>query len=263
MSANYRTLLALGGYCQELQAVIDRATVEGFSIPAAGTLKFVNNLILGMINCGYWAKRDLILNFAYNNSSCENFSRINWKNPNGNLVAKVGAPIYQTDGWKGTASTSAYLNTNWNFLTNSSQYSLNNASRELIVSELGSDTTIFDGASPGFGETMRSGNYNTNRINNSSGFLNAAVDLRGLGYTAIHRVSSTNVELFKKETQYSRTALSTSLLNATLRIHYGAFAAGNSGIAYYSAGAAVVSEGQLFRSIYNNYLTNIGLIPIA
>jgi len=259
----YRTLLAVGGYSPELKAVIARATLEGFTLPSASTLNFCNTLLNSMISSGYWAKRDLILNFAYNDTACENFSRINWKNPTGNLALKVNSPLYQVGGWKGTGSTADYINTQYNLLSSSVQYTLNNASREAILTHAGTVTSMIDGSASGFGEVMRAGNFSTQRINCTNNTLNAAVNLEGLGYTAINRTSSTNVELFKKAVQFSRTQTSTSLVNASQRILNGLFLAGTVCVGYYSIGSEVVAEGQLLRTAYNTYLTNIGLSAIA
>jgi hypothetical protein len=259
----YRTLLAVGGYSPELKAVIARATLEGFTLPSASTLNFCNTLILSMISSGYWAKRDLILNFAYNDTACENFSRINWKNPTGNLALKVASPLYQVGGWKGTGSTADYINTLYNLLSSSVQYTLNNASREAILTHAGTSVSMIDGSATGFVETMRAGTFNSHKINSTNNLLSANVDLAGLGYTAINRTSATNVELFKKAVQFSRTATSTSLTNASQRILNGAFLAGTVCVGYYSIGSQVVTEGQLLRTAYNTYLTNIGLSAIA
>jgi hypothetical protein len=259
----YRTLLAVGGYSPELKAVIDRATLEGFTLPGASTLNFCNTLLLSMISSGYWAKRDLILNFAYNDVNCQNFSRINWKNPTGNLALKVNSPLYQVGGWKGTGSTADYINTQYNLLSSSVQYTLNNASREAILTHAGTTVSMIDGSATGFVETMRAGNFNSHKINSTNNVLSANVDLGGLGYTSINRTSATNVELFKKAVQFSRTAASTSLTNAPQRILNGAFLAGTVCVGYYSIGSEVVVEGQLLRTAYNTYLTNIGLSAIA
>jgi hypothetical protein len=72
-------------FSPELKAVINRANTEGFTLPSKPTLQATDILIQQMIADGYWQKRDLILNYAYNNDAVENFTRINWKNPTGAL----------------------------------------------------------------------------------------------------------------------------------------------------------------------------------
>lgn len=77
-----------GGFLPETQAIINRANLEGFTLPSETTLLTIDVLIKAMITDGYWAKRDLILNFAYNDDNCREFSMINWKNPSGNLATE-------------------------------------------------------------------------------------------------------------------------------------------------------------------------------
>lgn len=94
MSLRYRNILhSLSKYLPETQAIIDRAVLEGFTLPSPATLSYINTLIAVMKADGYWSKRDLILNFAYNDLNCRDFSRINWKNPSGNLATEIN-PFY-------------------------------------------------------------------------------------------------------------------------------------------------------------------------
>lgn len=94
MSLRYRNILhSLSKYLPETQAIINRAVLEGFTLPSTTTLSYINTLIAVMKVDGYWAKRDLILNFAYNDINCRDFSRINWKNPTGNLSTEIN-PFY-------------------------------------------------------------------------------------------------------------------------------------------------------------------------
>lgn len=89
MSLRYRNILhSLSKYLPETQAIINRAVLEGFTLPSSATLTYINTLIAVMKVDGYWAKRDLILNFAYNDENCREFSMINWKNPSGNLATE-------------------------------------------------------------------------------------------------------------------------------------------------------------------------------
>lgn len=443
MNLRYRTLLlSLSKYLPETKAIIDRAVSEGFTLPSTPTLEYINTLIYSMKADGYWSKRDLILNFAYNDLNCQDFSRINWKNPTGALMTRTGftnlipmsevftsgwggvsggvgiadvttAPdstmtgskyygttntsriqrgmsnflrvsidtqitfsmyakadvldelriggagtmqtvmnynlttgvvslisgsvissgmtnvgngwwrcwlsadwlttnffnihtnprfqgtddgifiwgaqlnegttplpyvktttnadtgdiIYNKAGWVGyqTQNSNTFLNTNFNLVTDSIQYTDTDASREVIVQESGFSNSILDGNSTGVGESMRNGNTSAQRIVSNTTNLNSAVNLGGVGYRAINRTSSTNVELFVGDVQNSRTQSNADgITNGNQIIHSGQGGFGGSAnISYYSIGAEVVSEGQLLRAAYNTYLNNIGLTPIA
>jgi len=85
-------------YSPELKAIINRANLEGFTLPSKPTLQATDILIQQMITDGYWVKRDLILNYAYNDDTLEDFTRINWKNPNGNLSTYVRENKYNLCG---------------------------------------------------------------------------------------------------------------------------------------------------------------------
>jgi len=75
-----------GSFSPELKAVINRANTEGFTLPSKPTLQATDILIQQMIVDNYWQKRDLILNYAYNDDAVEDFTRINWKDPSGVLT---------------------------------------------------------------------------------------------------------------------------------------------------------------------------------
>ena len=85
----------------------------------------------------------------------------------------------------------------------------------------------------------------------------------GSGYKAINRTSATDITLVVGATSISGTLASTVIPNQKAFIHRGGFVNGTNTKGYYSIGASVVTEGQIFRTAYNIYLTNIGLSPIA
>jgi hypothetical protein len=85
-------------FLPETQAIVNRAILEGFTLPDQFKLNCIDRLIREMKLSGYWAKRDLILNYAYNDDAVENFTRINWKNPNGNLSTYVRENKYNLCG---------------------------------------------------------------------------------------------------------------------------------------------------------------------
>jgi hypothetical protein len=421
-------------YSPELKAIINRANSEGFTLPSKPTLQAADVLIQQMIADGYWQKRDLILNYAYNDDDVENFTRINWKNPTGtlsdyvrdntlnyNLFAhtenfqdgywrkinstmlnnQTQAPdgsmtgclytangansridrnlttianafplnysiyvkadslstvrfdngtsdyiliVNLTDGsittqtgnlsnvvvqdalngwWRisftitalvttsflavrtnfeagtlfiwgiqltqgnnvlpylanlggknnnvfytkygiiGGDAVTSFIDTNFNYLNDSQQYTLNDASRESVITVAGLNNAIIEGTSAVSPEFIRNGNFNTHRINSGNLNLNSVFSFGGDGYTAINRLSSTDVTLIKKDIVGNRTQNSTILQNLNIWLLSNSSISSNSGIGYYSAGASTVTEGQNFRTAYNTYLTSIGLSPIA
>lgn len=110
------TLLALGNVfgpavplpplvlTPEYQAVIDRATVLGYTKPTRNQQVLQDILMQSFISSGAFAKADLIYVLA--NDAGLNFARINWKNPSTNLLTNVGA-----DPVKFISNFGAYANT--------------------------------------------------------------------------------------------------------------------------------------------------------
>ena len=442
MSTRYRTLLQFTGtgYSSELQAIINRANLEGFIIPAEATLLSIDVLIEAMKASGYWGKRDLILNFCYNDINCRRFSMINWKNPSGALAQEVnlyynllprseefensnwsrisctfiannttapdgnltadlftatattirlqgttniinsilignkynlsiyakagtkdivllrdqlnspngasfnlttvtataignginatitaesygfyrcsvdiiatgtninfgisggvtlgtmwlwGAQLTEGYGLRPYQQTSAsysalqydaigffgsipqgasvpltyYIRTGFNPSVGINQYTLNNASRDVVIHSYVSTNNYLDSAEATVNNLIRFGSSTTElRVNQGANNPVSSLDTSGYGYVAINRINSTNLTLIKQATVLNTTANSTSIYNGEQWI-YASLNRNNAGrYKYYSMGAEVVVDGQLFRTAYNNYLTAIGLSPIA
>ncbi len=430
MSLRYRTILATLGkkYSPELQAIIDRANLEGFTLPSETTLVIIDVLIKAMITDGYWAKRDLILNFAYNDDNCREFSMINWKNPSGSLAteikisdnlfgrseefnagiwSKVSCPIttnsmlapngtttadtinftaltsrlqgnavvivghkynlsvyckpdtltkvglgdnvnttngaifdlttltvtlfgsgtnaiitaepngfyrcsvdltmqtntfmirnhtgaiprqayfwgaqatigyglnpylpttdsfgqlqYGIYGFLGNNSNLPvpFINTNFNPTIGINQYTLNNASRDFVINNTITNSYV-DSAGGTLENVIRLNNF-ANRINSG---VNAVLNLftATLGYKALNRINSTQIVSVNTSVAVTNTLNSTTMSNRKQHLFNSSFSGSAIYLTYYSMGAEVVTEGQLFRTAYNNYLTNIGLTPIA
>jgi hypothetical protein len=422
-------------YSSELRAIINRAIAEGFTLPSVTTLEVIDVLIRQMILDGYWQKRDLILNFAYNDINCRDFSRINWKNPTGNLATEtnpfynlfprseeldnglwskvvttittnntiapdgtltgdlltaggitsrvqgsatinnniiiglglkynyscyakagthsilriaqgtgniatfdlinvtavnngngqnatitaepngwyrcsvdielttsnipaffyggaVGTSMYlwglqategfgvkpyqkteqnysslqySTQGFHGgvnwNASVSSYqMNTGYNPFTDGINYSLNNASQDVIVQN-NINTNNWVGAAEGTSSNnLRIGSAGINsNINASSGNLNSAIDTTSLGYIGLNRINSTDIKVVVKNVISDRTQTSTSINNNNQLLWRRLTSSQGGRYSYFSMGAEVVTEGQLFRTAYTNYLNSIGL----
>ena len=95
-------------FSPELKAVINRANTEGFTLPSKPTLQATDILIQQMIVDNYWQKRDLILNYAYNDDAVEDFTRINWKDPSGVLTDHIKTNKYNLCGPTEDFSSSAW-----------------------------------------------------------------------------------------------------------------------------------------------------------
>lgn len=101
MSSYYR-VLAAAQYSPELQAIINYANSQGFSLPDTPTLVYTDIFIKQLIADGIWSKLDLFYNCGYNDTSLADFSRINWKDPSNFLMSinDIGSrSFYSFGGW--------------------------------------------------------------------------------------------------------------------------------------------------------------------
>ncbi len=68
----------------DYQAILNRGTTEGYSLPSASQQELQNTLVTSLkADSNVWDKLDMLFVFANNGS--EEYSLIDWKNPTGNL----------------------------------------------------------------------------------------------------------------------------------------------------------------------------------
>lgn len=99
-------------YTAEYQAILDRGTALGYSLPTTAQKTAQDNLIISLKAAGIWTKLDVFYCF-YNNGGAS-FGKLNWKNPT--LYPAVGTghePTFASNtGFTGNGS-SMYLDTGW------------------------------------------------------------------------------------------------------------------------------------------------------
>src|SRR5690606_12921626 len=136
----------------ELAAIESRATTETFIQPSAGTKTALQTFIASLINTGVWDAADLILMFSYNDTDCDDFSRINLKTPTDTLASLENSPTYSVNGFAGNGSN-AYIDTNYNPGTYGGNFTQNDASRIAVLYQATSNpgTTLnrIDGVTTG------------------------------------------------------------------------------------------------------------------
>lgn len=248
---------------QETQFIVNRAHSEGFTLPNTTILGYIDSLITEMKNDDIWDLSDSFFNFAYNDISLVDFSRINWKLPYsqlglGNYVNNV---TYRDIGIKGSSSTDvSYFETNYNPIRASVNYTLNLAGRFFICSEGGAGW--YDG----------SGNQNQMRTTaqnlmiNSTATLSPNINLTGTGLKGMMRDDSVNVRVIDVSTVINATSTTTSFADNTFRLLNNYFATGSGNMtcsAYYIGSSLTTTQTQNFRNYYNTFLLNLGLPQIA
>lgn len=254
----------------ELQQVINRAYAEGFTLPSVSNLGYCDSLITSMKSDGTWTLSDVFFNFAYNDISLSNFSRINWRNPYGTLgLATVyGGITYLTDGFKGDGS-SAYIDTMYNpsVIRSNANYTLNNAGRLSVIANAGtiSGTNAFlEGVIGSAVNALRLASTAGHYINQGTTALSPGANMTGSGLKSIMRDSSTNVRLQNGATITNSVATSTAIQNATQVLLRGSsFWVDATMSMYYMGGSLSNTQISNFRTYYNQYLVSIGLTAFA
>lgn len=250
-------------YSSELQAVIDRANTEGFTLPSSTVLGHCDTLITAYKSSGVWSKQDRIYNFAYNDNTITNFSRIDWKNPSTSpLITLNGGMTYQISGYKGNG-VDGYLDLNYVITTDGVYHTQDNAGRTALVYSTPTIGTAIDGSNITTRTQLFLASTTLHRINTITN-LNSAVNIGGVGLKSIQRYDANNVSVFNRITENSRTAVS-ALPSSNPHLLFRANTNySDMVISNYLIGSSLTStEVVSIRNDYNTYLTNIGLTPIT
>lgn len=253
----------------DYQAVLDRGTTLGYSIPTGTALTAGNQLVLSLKNAGIWNKLDLFYVFATNGDS--DFATLNWKAPASFQATKVSAPTFTSlEGFTGNGTTS-YLNTNFNVLNDSNNFTQNAASIGVYdrVNAAG-NYHRFGVATPPPANGILS---NWNRpLDNEFSYINSTfpgnfpvTDLTANGFHFLNRTDSSNFQLYSNGLIYeSSTLASTSLVNGDLyilafnRVGTGAQLFYPGQISIFFAGASLTSEALSFFTSIESYMDAIG-----
>jgi hypothetical protein len=242
-------------------AIINRAIALGYALPTSAQQQTQNQLLLALKLVGVWTKMDVL--YVFCNNGGQNFATLNWKAPSSFQATLVNSPTFTTNvGFQGNG-TSAYLNTNFNPFTSGVTYTLNNAHRMAVMNAV-SGADIFDGGG-GFTNNMR-GAVQSFRVNMGNTTATPAKDFSGSGVKAVIRTGVNALEAINRDLSTLHTGASTTINNASQTILFGSFlyASANTKVSFYSMGGILTTaEVALFRTSFNNYLTNNGLTPFA
>ena len=106
-----------GGFDSDYQAVLDKGTTEGYTLPSASEQALQNTLVTSLKDAGVWDKLDILYVFASGNGDSD-FATLNFKAPATFQATKVNSPSYNgSNGFTGDNTAQAYLDTNYNAFT--------------------------------------------------------------------------------------------------------------------------------------------------
>ena len=259
------TLLGAGqgqnsSFDADYQAVLNRATALGYTLPTASQRIKQNNLLLALKAGSIWTKLDVLYIFA--NDGGSDFGTLNWKAPTLNQATLINSPTFTSNqGFTGNG-TSSYINTNFNPATSGVNYTLNNASRHTFVRNQSVAFTTLDGVSSGNSNASVGINTTLLRINQGATSILTSADFSGSNVLkSIHRTSATNIELFVATTQTSRTLTSVSVASESqIILARGVSVTGSYGgsqVSMYSMGASLVAENTAYVNAFNTYINSL------
>jgi hypothetical protein len=164
----------------DYQAVLDRATTQGYTAPSAAQQTLQNTLVEDLKTAGVWDKLDLFYVFATDGDS--DYATLNWKAPSSFQATKTNSPTFTANEGFAQSGT-AYLDSGYNLLTDGTNYTQD-------------DMGVF-GAFPTLSSTSNNnnrpfggdvGNYLSIRLDNDESTSNRAwMNSTSFGAAEIHK----------------------------------------------------------------------------
>ena len=239
----------------DYQAILNRATTLGYTLPSASVQAKQNTLLTSMKADGVWAKLDVFYVFAQDGGSA--FGTLNWKNPNANQSTLVNSPTFVSNGGFTGNGTSSYIDTNFNPSTQGVQYTLNNASRYFFTHAI-SGVSAFDGIMSNNNNRMMRTSVTSQRINSGALSLPTAFDYTATVNTkSIHRTSATSVTCYNSTTGSTFIQASSAIDNANQLVLRASTNYGAHTCAAYAMGASMISEHSAFIADWNTYKSSL------
>lgn len=117
---------APSAFDSDYQAILDQASTLGYTAPSASQQTLQNTLVTDLKTAGVWDKLDALYVFATDGDS--DYATLNFVAPSSFQATKVNSPTFTAnEGFTGNGS-SAYLDTNLNASTDTTNYTQNDAS---------------------------------------------------------------------------------------------------------------------------------------
>lgn len=268
-----------GGLDSDYQAVLDQATTRGFTAPSDTQQNLQSNIIKTLKAYGVWDKLDLFYLLA---GEYENFARLNWKAPANYELTNSGTPTFTTNKGFSNGGGSNYLDTTFNFSTDGSNYTLNDAGA-FVAFPIMSTTSQTNNRVYG-NEEPTSANFLSPRIDVDGADLSNRNWINGADYqdpdTAPDFHKDNNTIFFQNRTDDSTAnyrstdlaandvksaedtaSISSSLLNDNLVLLQakGAYLESTATIGMFGLGAALTATDMqtIERAWYTNYYTKL------
>ena len=245
----------------DYQAILDRATSLGYTLPSSQVKIAGNNLVETLKSDGIWSELDVLYVPATDGDS--SFATLNWKSPANFQLTLNNSPSFTPRRGFGGDGISSNISTNFNFQTQiaTSKYQQDNAHRAafLMRASYNSSSNAIDGMTTASVNRMTNSSNVVQRIN-SSGNVTGAVLMLGGGFKAISRTSSTNILVINDSKVESKaTAASIAPPNAAQFLLRSGSAHGDSIIGFYSMGSNIDSTYLQLNTAIKNYMTSLAV----
>jgi len=240
----------------DYQAVLDYATLQGYTLPSASGQTLQNDLVVELKSAGIWSDLDIFYVMATDGD--EDFAKLNWKQPSSfNLVENGSVNFITNVGFQNDIAVNTnYLDTQFDPSLYGSGYTLNDAARILWdYDATPGGQNIFDG-----GTTTRwRGDFNTTqRINQGNTNLPTAFDNTGLGFKMMQRTSSSNVNMYNNSSTPTSFVVSSTIVDVgTLRLFRAATLTSWRKLSVYGVGASLSSKENDILTALTTYMNGL------
>lgn len=270
---NFAQISAMSGFASRLdadyQAVLDRGTALGYTLPSVAQRTKQNQLVLDLKGYGIWTLLDVFYNFATDGDS--DFATLNWKAPSSYQVTKVNSPTFTNNQGFDFNGTTQYLNTNWAPGTNGINYTQNSASIGLWINDGGVNLNRIDiGCSNNADGITNSVVINSSdaavqlntRINDNTTHTIAIAS--SLGLSMAQRRASNDKRSWKNGAQVGTTQTTASTTPPTVNLFLGASNGNGTATLFASreismvfAGASLSGSESNLYTAWNTYFTSL------
>jgi hypothetical protein len=253
-----------GAFDTDYQAVLNRATALGYSLPSAGQQTKQNTLVLALKSAGVWTKMDILYIFA--NDVTGNFWKLNWKAPTTFEITEPGGALTKTSnvGVNGNGTT-IYAQTGWNPATNGVNYTLTDASLSVYSNTDLTDSEYDIGCSDAnliWCGIRTAANQAGVMINTTlSTFTTGGLVTNSVGFFTFMRrpLGSLQCSIWKNGVQVDQvTRAAAAIPSDNLRITTAEGSTGTTRVLGMAAvGGAANAENPAFYTSWNNYFTSL------
>jgi hypothetical protein len=245
-----------GGFDADYQAVLDYGTAQGYTLPSGGQQTLQNDLLVALKADGVWSLLDLFYLPATDGD--KDFASINWINPSAGFnFISINSPTFTSNvGFKGDA-TSAYLNTNFQTVTNGVNYTQNNAAIGGYF-EPPTNSRNYFGSNFSIYNTIRNfGVPNNVKINTSDSILTSTGINNYDGFSSLLRTSSNTFKVINGVAVDTNTSTTSNFSDARMFIfrQFGEYSDAICKCFYLGANTEAVHLD--FKTDIENYLTSI------